>query len=66
MFEGDLGSHPENGVMTTKVTELVKRVAEQKRRKNANVAAIAAAREKIRERRQFVPKKIKPSVRISY
>jgi len=43
--------------------ELVKRVAERKRRKNANAAILAEAREKIRERRQFVPKQIKSSAR---
>ena len=47
--------------------ELVKRVAEQKKRKSSQISILEAARKKIRARRQFIPKRVKPlsSVRIS-
>jgi hypothetical protein len=52
---------------TETAADLVRRVAEQKKRKSSQISILEAARKKIRERGQFIPKRVKPirSVRIS-
>jgi hypothetical protein len=51
-----------------RITELVKRVAEQKRRRGEACAAVEAARSRVRARRQFIPKRFKPAdaVRVKF